>query len=82
MDINNLDFTDQHGNIIIPKTKNEKQKEYFKNYYENNKEKFVEYNKKRSQLRFHCTNCDTQVLVKHRLRHSRTKKCLKNNIKT
>jgi hypothetical protein len=75
MDINDLEklnFTDQHGNIIIPKNKIEKQKEYFKKYYETNKQKFVEYNKKRSQLRFHCINCDTQVLVKHKLRHSRT----------
>ena len=48
-----------------------------KKYYENNKDKFKEYKKKYNKIKINCEQCDKIISKKHKIRHMKTKKCVK-----
>lgn len=55
-----------------------KQSEYFKKYYESNKDKFREYNNVQNSNLSVCFHCDKLVRDKYMSRHLATKKHIKN----
>lgn len=56
-------------------------KEYFKNYYNNNKDRYREYDRKRAELKYYCVCCKSTLEEQYRKKHEKTQIHIKNQSK-